>query len=112
MLSTSLCGFISQQLVPTADNRSRIAAIEIMINNAAISNVIREGKTEQIENIIQGGAMQGMQLMDTALKRLVEAKRITGEEAFLKARKKEDFSLMRDEIDVENDSDSSPDSIN
>lgn len=101
MLSTSLCGVISQQLVPTADNRSRIAAIEIMINNAAISNVIREGKTEQIDNIIQGGAMQGMQLMDTALKRLVEAKKITGEEAFLKARNKDEFALLRDEIEVE-----------
>jgi len=113
MLSTSLCGVISQQLVRTADNRSRIAAIEIMINNAAISNVIREGKTEQIENIIQGGAMQGMQLMDTALKRLVESKRISGEEAFLKSRNKEDFTLMRDEIEVETVDDSipSPDSI-
>ena len=109
MLSTSLCGVISQQLVRTADNKSRIAAIEIMINNAAISNVIREGKTEQIENIVQGGAMQGMQLMDTALKRLVESKIITGEEAFLKARNKEDFSLMRDDIEV--DADTSTDSI-
>jgi len=109
MLSTSLCGVISQQLVRTADNKSRIAAIEIMINNAAISNVIREGKTEQIENIVQGGAMQGMQLMDTALKRLVESKIITGEEAFLKARNKEDFSLMRDDIEV--DTDTSTDSI-
>ena len=104
MLSTSLCGVISQQLVRTADNRNRLAAIEIMINTAAISNVIREGKTEQIDNIIQGGAMQGMQLMDTALKRLVEAKRITGEEAFLKARNKEDFALMRDEIEVDDNS--------
>lgn len=109
MLSTSLCGVISQQLVRTADNKNRIAAIEIMINNAAISNVIREGKTEQIENIVQGGAMQGMQLMDTALKRLVESKIITGEEAFLKARNKEDFSLMRDDIEV--DTDTSTDSI-
>jgi len=114
MLSTSLCGVLSQQLVRTADNRSRIAAIEIMINNAAISNVIREGKTEQIENIIQGGAMQGMQLMDTALKRLVESKRITGEEAFLKSRYKEDFALLRDEVEVEKieNSVTSTDSIN
>ncbi len=114
MLSTSLCGVISQQLVRTADNRGRLAAIEIMINNAAISNVIREGKTEQIENIIQGGAMQGMQLMDTALKRMVEAKKITGEEAFLKARNKEEFSLERDELDIDSEEQSIPstDSIN
>jgi len=114
MLSTSLCGVVSQQLIRTADNRSRVAAIEIMINNAAISNIIREGKTEQIDNIIQGGAMQGMQLMDTALKRLVESKKITGEQAFLNARNKDDFILLRDEIEVEKEEQSvtSTDSIN
>ena len=104
MLSTSLCGVISQQLVRTADNRRRIAAVEIMINNAAVSNVIREGKTEQLDNIIQGGAMQGMQLMDTALKRLVESKKISGEEAFLKARNKDDFSLLRDDVEIDESS--------
>ncbi len=114
MLSTSLCGVISQQLVRTADNRSRIAAIEIMINNAAVSNIIREGKTEQLDNVIQGGAMQGMQLMDTALKRLVEAKKISGEQAFLTARNKDDFILLRDESEVEKEEQSitSTDSIN
>lgn len=114
MLSTSLCGVISQQLVRTADNRNRIAAIEIMINNAAVSNIIREGKTEQLDNVIQGGAMQGMQLMDTALKRLVEAKKITGEQAFLAARNKDDFILLRDEIEVEQEEQSitPTDSIN
>jgi len=111
MLSTSLCGVISQQLIRTADNRSRIAAIEIMINNAAISNIIREGKTEQMDNVIQGGAMQGMQLMDTALKRLVEAKKITGEQAYLNARNKDDFSLMRDEIEKEEQAVNQADSV-
>ena len=114
MLSTSMIGVVSQQLVRTADSRSRVAALEIMINNSAISNVIREGKTEQIDNIIQGGAMQGMQLMDTALKRLVESKTITGEEAFMKARNKDDFALMRDEIEIEDieENTTSTDSIN
>jgi len=68
-----------------------VAAIEIMLNNAAVSNVIREGKTEQLENVIQSGGMQGMQSMDNALRRLLDAKIITGEEAYLKARHKADF---------------------
>ena len=91
MLSTSLCGIVSQELLRRADNQGRVAAIEIMLNNAAVSNVIREGKTEQLENVIQSGGMQGMQSMDNALRRLLDAKIITGEEAYLKARHKADF---------------------
>lgn len=101
MLSTSLVGIISQQLVRRADNRGRIAAIEIMLNNSAVSNLIREGKTEQLESVIQSGGMQGMQQMDIALRRLVESKQITGEEAFMNARNKVDFEHMRDELDMD-----------
>jgi twitching motility protein PilT len=99
MLSTSLCAVVSQQLLKTADNKGRVAAIEIMINNAAISNCIREGKTEQIENIIQSGAMQGMQRMDTAIRRLLDAEKITGEEAYSKAQTKGDFEHLRNNIE-------------
>lgn len=99
MLSTSLCAVVSQQLLKTADNKGRVAAIEIMINNSAISNCIREGKTEQIENIMQSGAMQGMQRMDTALRRLVDAEKITGEEAYTKAHTKGDFEHLRNNIE-------------
>ncbi|HEB86972.1 MAG TPA: type IV pilus twitching motility protein PilT [Gammaproteobacteria bacterium] len=96
MLSTSLCGVISQQLLRTADSKGRIAAIEIMVNNPAIANVIREGKSEQLDNIVQSGAMQGMQLMDTALKRLLDAKLVNGDDAYMKARNKTDFERYRD----------------
>lgn len=99
ILSTSLCAVVSQQLLKTADNKGRVAAIEIMINNAAISNSIREGKIEQIENIIQSGAMQGMQRMDTAIRRLLDAEKVTGEEAYAKAQIKGDFEHLRDNID-------------
>lgn len=92
MLSTSLVAVISQQLLRTADQKSRVAAMEIMINNAAVSNIIREGKTEQLDNIIQSGAMQGMQRMDTALRRLLDAQIITSNEAYLKARNKSEFA--------------------
>ncbi|HFQ14056.1 MAG TPA: type IV pilus twitching motility protein PilT [Gammaproteobacteria bacterium] len=101
MLSTSLCGVISQQLLRTADAKGRIAAIEIMVNNPAIANVIREGKSEQLDNIIQSGGMQGMQLMDTALKRLLDAKLITGDDAYMKARNKSEFERYRDTGELE-----------
>jgi twitching motility protein PilT len=102
MLSTSLCGVISQQLVKTADNRGRLAAVETLINNSAVSNIIREGKTEQLENVIQGGALQGMQSIDTALRRLLDEKLITGEEAFRKARIKSNFEQYREQDESPN----------
>jgi twitching motility protein PilT len=97
MLSTSLCGVIAQQLVRTADNRGQIAAVETLINNSATSNVIREGKTEQLENVIQGGALQGMQSIDMALRRLLDEKLITGDEAYQKARNKANFEQYREQ---------------
>jgi twitching motility protein PilT len=87
---------ISQQLIRTVDHKGRVAALEIMINNPAVANLIREGKTEQIESVIQGSSMQGMQRMDTALRRLLDAKLISGDDAYLKARNKADFESFRE----------------
>lgn len=103
MLSTSLCGIISQQLVRRADGKGRVAALEIMVNSAAISNVIREGKTDQLENIIQGGGMQGMQLMDTALQRLLDARTISGDQAYLHSKNKAQFAHLRDDVEISNE---------
>ena len=103
MLSTSLCGIISQQLVRRADGKGRAAALEIMINNSAISNVIREGKTDQLENVIQGGGMQGMQLMDSALLRLVDAKIIAGDQAYLHCKNKSQFAHLHDALEISDD---------
>jgi len=101
MLSTSLCGVISQQLVRQADGRSRVAAVEVMLNNTAVSNIIREGKPEQLQNVIQSGSMQGMQSLDSALRKLVDEEIITGIEAYKKAHNKEHFEqyrLLQDEM--------------
>ncbi len=105
MLSTSLVGVISQQLVRKIDNKGRVPALEILINNAAVSNLIREGKIDQIENVIQSGGMVGMQRMDTALMRLIDANIIAPEEAYFKSRVKADFEpLLEDKEVVENES--------
>lgn len=91
MLSTSLRGVIAQQLLKRVDKKGRVAAMEIMINNSAIANLIRQGKLDQIENSMQGSAQSGMQTMDGALKRLLQKRQITGEDAYLKANHKSAF---------------------
>ncbi|MCD6582310.1 MAG: type IV pilus twitching motility protein PilT [Desulfuromusa sp.] len=81
MLSESLKGVVCQQLLRTADGKGRVAALEIMLGNAAIGNLIREAKTFQIPSIIQTAKGEGMQLMDTHLMELLNAEKITAEEA-------------------------------
>ncbi len=73
MLSESMNGIISQQLVRRADGNGRIAALEIMINNSAIANMIRENKTHQLNTTIQTGRKAGMQRMSQHLAQLIEA---------------------------------------
>lgn len=80
-LAAVLEGVVSQQLLPTADGRGRVAAMEIMVTNNAISNLIREGKTHQIPTIIQTGFRQGMKTMDFSLSELVKRGKITRETA-------------------------------
>lgn len=78
-LSMVLEAVISQQLIPTADGRRRVAAFEVMITNPAIKNLIREGKTYQIQSMIQTNKKIGMQTMDDALYELYRRGEITGE---------------------------------
>ena len=80
-LSTVLEGVVSQQLIPTSDGEGRVAALEIMTAAPAIRNLIREGKTHQIQSSIQTGAKFGMQTMDQDLIRLYKEGRISKEMA-------------------------------
>jgi twitching motility protein PilT len=81
MLSESLRGIISQQLVPRADGNGRVLALETLTNTPAVSNVIREAKTYMLPGIIQTGKKQGMQAMDDALAKLAERGLIARDEA-------------------------------
>jgi twitching motility protein PilT len=96
MLSTSLRGVVSQQLIPTADKAGRVAALEILINTPAVANLIRQGKMDQLENAMQSGAANGMRLMDTAIQQLLDGKTISGKEAFKKAINKSKFEQYRE----------------
>ena len=68
-LAGSLRAVVSQQLLP-GRNGLRIAAFEIMIVTSALRNLIREGKTQQMESYIQTGSQYGMQTMEAAVDKL------------------------------------------
>src|SRR5919204_583251 len=91
MLATSPRGIVAQQLLRRADGKGRIAAHEIMISSTAVGNMIREGRTEKIPSYIQSGRDQGMITMDGTLRRYVEDKLISGEEAYMFAQDKSLF---------------------
>jgi len=67
MLSESIQAVIAQTLLPMKDGNGRVPALEIMIANAAVRNLIREEKTYQIPSIIQSGTKEGMQSLDQSL---------------------------------------------
>jgi twitching motility protein PilT len=96
MLSTSLRGVVSQQLIPKPDKQGRVAALEILINTPAVANLIRQGKMDQLENAMQSGTATGMKLMDMAIQSLLDSKQISGKEAFKKAINKAKFEQFRE----------------
>jgi len=96
MLSTSLRGVVSQQLIQKVDKKGRVAALEILINTPAIANLIRQGKMDQLENGMQTGSASGMRLMDAAIQTLLDQRLISGAEAYKKAINKGRFEQFRE----------------
>ena len=96
MLSTSLRSVISQQLVRRADGRGQAVACEVLINNPAIANLIREGKTHQIASVLERSALLGMQSLDNALRTLLDAQLITPQEAYQRAIHKQAFAALQE----------------
>jgi twitching motility protein PilT len=96
MISTSLRGVVSQQLLPTIHKPGRAAALEIMINTPAVANLIRQGKLDQLETAIQSGGGAGMKSMDSALMDLVEKGWVSSQEAYLQASNKQKFEPVKD----------------
>ena len=79
-LANILQGICAQRLVP-AIGGGRVVAAEVMVANPAIRNIIREGKTHQLDTIIQTGSDQGMQTMDRTLVKLVQSGVVTYDDA-------------------------------
>jgi twitching motility protein PilT len=90
-LSNILMAIASQRLIPTIGG-GRVAAAEILIATPAVRNIIREGKTHQLEAVIQTGAEFGMQSMDKQLVTLIHEGKITYDEA-------RNFAVDIDELD-------------
>jgi twitching motility protein PilT len=90
-LSNILQGVVSQRLIPQIGG-GRVAAAEIMISTPAVRNIIREGKTHQLDAVIQTGGDRGMITMDKALVNLVKLGKITADEA-------RDYAIDAHEVD-------------
>jgi len=97
-LSSSLLAVLSQTLCkstqPMAGSMGRAMALEIMVNTPACANLIREGKTAQLYSLIQTGAQYGMQTLERSLANLVQANRITIEEAMIKTIRPEELTRL------------------
>jgi twitching motility protein PilT len=91
MLADSLRGVCSQLLLRTIDGIGRLPATEVLLWSPGLANSIREGNTPNVRNLIQGGRSQGMHLMDDSIQKLFDEKRISAEEAHLKATDKARF---------------------
>ncbi|MEJ2355958.1 MAG: type IV pili twitching motility protein PilT, partial [candidate division WOR-3 bacterium] len=83
--ASTIRAVVSQTLLSRSDGKGRIAAFEILIGTNGVSNAIREGKIEQIYNIIKSGGQFGMKLLDDFLKELYLRGQVEYEEALSKA---------------------------
>jgi len=90
-LADGLRAVISQVLFKRIDKKGRCAALEILIANPAVRNLIRESKTYQIPSMIQTGKKYGMQLLDDAIMDLYNRGWISAEEAYNKCNEKARF---------------------
>jgi len=81
-LADALRAVVSQTLMKRIDTKGRVAALEILICNPAIRNLIREGKTYQIPSTMQTGKKYGMQVLDDHLDELVKRRQISPEDAY------------------------------
>ena len=98
MLSNSLCAVFSQTLLPklteTGEKKGRVMALEVMVVNGAIANLIREGKTSQMYSAIQTGAQHGMQTLETSLANLYKKNLISAEDALAKTSRPDELRRL------------------
>lgn len=80
-LASVLVSIVSQRLFPREDGKGRIAATEVLLNNAAVANLIRNEKIHQIVNVMQTSRAQGMHTLDSDVKELMQHGIISGESA-------------------------------
>jgi len=96
MVSESLRGILSQQLIPRQDGEGRVMAMELLVNTPAVSNCIREGKTFMLPGIMQTGKAVGMITMDDSLQSLYSKGIISREETLARAEDKQSMKKFMD----------------
>jgi twitching motility protein PilT len=94
MLAGSLRAVVCQYLLPRLDGKGRCLACEVMLNNDAVANMIRQGKCYQLPSVIATSREQGMQTMDGELLRLYKEGAVGAEVVYMKARNKKDFEAL------------------
>jgi len=94
MIAGSLRAVACQFLMKRIDAPGRCLAVEVLLNNDAVENLIRKGKTFQVPSVIATSREQGMQQMDQELMRLHREGKISAEEAYMKAVSKKDFESL------------------
>jgi len=111
MLSNSLRGVLAQLLLKRSDGSGRIAVNEVLVANAAVAAIIREGATQKLQDVIVSGRAQGMQFMDDAIWAILQKGIVSPYEAFMKAIDKNRFKqhLPAEEAALGNAAGSAPD---
>ncbi|MDA8960797.1 type IV pili twitching motility protein PilT, partial [Akkermansiaceae bacterium] len=94
MVSESLRGVLSQQLVPKADGSGRALALELLVNTAAVAATIRDGKTFMLPGIMQTGKNVGMIIMDESLRNLYTQGVVSQEEVMFRCEDKQQMKLF------------------
>jgi twitching motility protein PilT len=102
MIANSLQGVVTQSLIPTVDGRGRVAALEVLLPDDAVRNLIRQAKIEQVYSIMQTNTSRGMQTMEQALADLALRRVIGMEDAFAFTNRRDILAgiLERSGVDV------------
>ncbi len=85
MLPESLRAVISQRLLPTTNGGGQVPALEILVVNRAVGNLIREQKTVQVRSVMETGSSHGMCLLDQSLAQLVREGKVSDDDAVRQA---------------------------
>jgi len=104
-VAASLVGVVTQTLLPTADGQGRVPALEILLPDDAVRNLIRQGKIEQIYSVMQTNTTRGMQTMEQALADLTMRRIITRDVAFSATSRRDEFEAVLERSGFESGSD-------
>ncbi len=99
-LASLLLGVLCQALVPKADNSGRVAAVEVMLANPAVRNLVREGKIYQLPNVIRTHTQLGMKLLDQSLVNLYRQGIISSENLLAFCNDRDEIEKLIGEVGV------------